>query len=675
LSETTELPRSARELGALFAPDSIALVGVSQREGNLGRRALRHLQAHGYAGRIAIVHPSAREIGGLPAHRSIAELEQIPDLAVVCTHGDLALDLLDELVDAGVPALMVLASSGAVVDSPERVRATLARSGARLLGPNSPGYVSAAPPIAPHISHFLTQNERLRDAPIGLIAQRGAVAGILANRLLEMRVGFRWAICTGNEHDLGLGEALAFIAAKDLRAIGLFVEAVRDLEHFRHGLDLAAERGVRVCAVKVGESAAGRRQALTHTGALTGMSELFEQELLTRGGHLCRDLEELAACLAVATLPRPRVRALAVAATSGGVAGLLGDRAMAAGIEVPELEGLPNPWDTDAIVMEDPEGCAVRWLEMLASEPVGAGLLGFGAQPAALMHRIVTALVAEPIVEPYVLVPAAGMPAAALEPLAGRAVAIADTADAVAALAWWSADAAPPPRPDVSETASEVDLDELRAKRLIAAIGIAVPRGAEVRDAGEAAAFAASGDGPYVLKCLLPAFAHKAAVGAVRLGVGPGPGAIERAWNELAAAVESASGKPVTAVLIEEQVEPGIELLVSVGFDEHHGAYLTLGAGGAGVERLADVAHRLLPASAGEVARALEGLSLGAALRVAARLRGEDGAVPAQLVELVLCLARLAEERPGITVEINPVILPLSFAPPIAVDCLIVGDA
>jgi acetate---CoA ligase (ADP-forming) len=681
LSETTELPRSARELSALFAPDSIALVGVSQREGNLGRRTLRHLQAHGYAGRISIVHPSAREIGGLPVHRSIAELGEIPDLAVVCTHGDLALDLLDELVDAGVPALMVLASSGAVVDSPERVRATLARSGARLLGPNSPGYVSAAPPIAPHISHFLTQNERLRDAPIGLIAQSGAVAGILANRLLEMRVGFRWAICTGNEHDLGLGEALAFVAAEDMRAIGLFVETVRDLEHFRHGLELAAERGVRVCAVKVGESAAGRRQALTHTGALTGMSELFEQELLMRGGHLCRDLEELAACLAVATLPRPRVRSLAVAATSGGVAGLLGDRAAAAGIEVPELEGLPNPWDTDAIVMEDPEGCAARWREMLASETVGAGLLGFGAQPAALMHRIVDALVAEPIAEPYVLVPAAGMPAAALEPLAGRAVAIADTADAVAALAWWSADAAPPPRGDLSDSGfetssepiSEIDLDELRAKRLIAAIGIAVPRGAEVRDAGEAAAFAATGDGPYVLKCLLPAFAHKAAVGAVRLGVGPGAGAIERAWDELAAAVASASGKPVAAVLIEEQVEPGIELLVSVGFDERHGAYLTLGAGGSGVEQLADVAHRLLPISVREVERALSGLSLGAALRVAARLRGEDGAAPAQLVELVLRLARLAEERPGITVEINPVILPLSFAPPIAVDCLIVG--
>src|SRR3990170_4264116 len=79
-----------RGVAALFEPKSIVMIGVSQRESNLGRRALRHLQLHGFSGSLSVVHPTADEIAGIPARRSLAELDDVPDLAVVCTHGDAA---------------------------------------------------------------------------------------------------------------------------------------------------------------------------------------------------------------------------------------------------------------------------------------------------------------------------------------------------------------------------------------------------------------------------------------------------------------------------------------------------------------------------------------------------------------------------------------------------------
>lgn len=619
-----------------------------------------------------MVHPTARSIEGIAAHRSLAELAHPPDLAVVCTHGDRAIALVEDAVANGARSVMVLASSGQIVDSAERVREALARTGARMLGPNSPGFVSVAPPVAPHISHFLTQNERLIDAPTAVIAQSGAVAGILANRLLQSSVGFRWLICTGNEHDLGLGETLAFLATRELRAIGLFVESIRDVERFREGLDLAARNGVRVCAVKVGASAAGRRQAMTHTGALTGSSELFEQELARAGGRLCADLDELAACLAVATLPRPRLRSVAVAATSGGVAGLLGDRAAAAGIAVPELADLANPWDTDAVVMDDPEGCAAIWRRMLHDPAVGSGLLGFGALPDALMHRLTAALASEPIAEPYVLVPAAGMPADALDVLRGKAVAIESTACAVGALAWAAEDAELPSPIPASGPRATLEIDEAQAKQVLAEAGVAVPRGSVARSCEQALALAEQIGAPVVLKCLRPAFAHKAAIGGVRLGIDADRVSVEAAWAEMSEEIRRRTGQALESALVEEQLPGGLELLVSVGWEERHGAFLTLGSGGGAVERQADVAHRLLPAERDSVEAAFAGLSIGAALAQAARLRGEDGPVPAELVELALALTRIAATKPGVTVECNPVLLPVAAGRPVALDCVLV---
>jgi acyl-CoA synthetase (NDP forming) len=279
-------------------------------------------------------------------------------------------------------------------------------------------------------------------------------------------------------------------------------------------------------------------------------------------------------------------------------------------------------------------------------------------------------------VEPYVLLPAAGMPPAALDALAGKAVAIADTAAAVAALSWWMQGSDAPALAAAAQAqAAELDRDEAEAKRLLAEVGIAVPRGAVVNSAAEALEFAAASEGPCVLKCLRPAFAHKAAVGGVQLGLTGDGSAIEHAWEAMSKAVLSATSRRLEAALIEEQVPAGIELLASIGSDERHGSYLTLGSGGSSVEQLADVAHRLLPLGEGELESALASLSLSPSLRLAARLRGEDAVAPMGLLDLLTRLVGLADRRPGVTLELNPVILPISTGAPVAVDCLLVEAA
>jgi acetate---CoA ligase (ADP-forming) len=687
---------AAASLRPLFEPRSIAFVGASRNPASLGRRALRHVIRHGYAGDVHLVHPTADEIEGIAAVRSLDALDAPPDLVFVCTDGDRVLGVIEEAVDAGVPAVAAIAASGAIVSQRDEVLELLG-NGTRMLGPNAPGFLSLDPPVTPHISNFLNR-PKLQSAPIGLITHSGAVGGVLGDQLLRAGVGLDWLICTGNEFDVGMGECLEYLAERDLRAIGLFVEAVRDREAFLRGLARAAEHGIRVLAVKVGRSAAGARQALTHTGALTGDSALFERELIDAGGTLCDSLEELASALAVASLPAPPVRSVAVAAASGGLAGLIGDLAARAGVAVPDLGDLPNPWDTDVQILDDPEGAADRWRAMLERPEVGAGLLGLGSLPDAAMLRIADALAARPVGKPVVIVPGAGMPAEVLERLRGQAISIPDARLAVEALAWRTEGVDGPPAAPHSASAQgesagdgsasgaagatsppdaggglAVVAAEDEAKRLLAAAGVPVPNGRAVATAAAAADFAAGARPPFVLKCLRPALAHKAAAGGVRLGLDADPDAIAAAWSEMAAAVEAATGKPLEAALIEEQASPGLELIVAAAHDPDHGAYLTVGAGGGGVERDPDVAHLLLPADRAAVERALAGLRVGGALGQAAAAAGDDGPAPAALVDVVLAVGRVAAERPGATVEVNPVILPFG-GPPIAVDCVIAED-
>lgn len=426
-------------LKRLFRPESIALVGVSTDTRNLGHRYLRHLLAHGFPPeRLQVVHPTATDVGGIPAVPTIDALEGVPDLGLVLTSGGAVPGLIAQLVERGVGAFNVFANDGPVIHDPDGLRTILGRTGARLLGPNSPGFVTSEPPIAAHASQFLG-SAKLRSRPAGIISHSGAIGGIVANALLESGSGFASLICTGNEVDLGLGECLQYLVAEEqLRVIGLFIESVRDVDRFRAGLEHAAEQDVRVCVLKVGWSEAAQRAARQHTGADTGRMDLFEAELHAAGATLCRDLNEMVSMLVVGSLPRPTRSGLAIGATSGGLTSVLGDAATHCGLDVPELAGFDNPWDTDIHAVHASEATGARWIEMLARDEVGCGVFAVSAQPDHVWTGLVKGMNAAEEEKPFVVIPYAGMPDALIGELPPNAAVWLDAATALRALAWAS---------------------------------------------------------------------------------------------------------------------------------------------------------------------------------------------------------------------------------------------
>src|SRR5512143_133588 len=132
---------STRNLDALFAPRSVALIGASRREGSVGAVLARNLLDGGFEGPILPVHPEAPSIGSALAYRSVADLPMAPDLAVVATPPPTIPGLIDELARRGCRAAVVI-SAGFDADLKARMLAAGRPNLLRIIGPNCLGAIS-----------------------------------------------------------------------------------------------------------------------------------------------------------------------------------------------------------------------------------------------------------------------------------------------------------------------------------------------------------------------------------------------------------------------------------------------------------------------------------------------------------------------------------------------------
>ena len=95
---------SIRNLGALFRPSSIAVIGASRRAGSVGAVLAHNLFAGGFDGPVMPVNPKAQSIGSTLAYASTADLPVTPDLAVIATPPATVPGLIAELGARGTRA-------------------------------------------------------------------------------------------------------------------------------------------------------------------------------------------------------------------------------------------------------------------------------------------------------------------------------------------------------------------------------------------------------------------------------------------------------------------------------------------------------------------------------------------------------------------------------------------
>ncbi len=661
--------RTTRDLRALFAPRSVAVVGASRDPAKWGHMLARGALEGEHRRSVYLVNRSGGEILGRPAFRSLDELPAAPELVAIAVPADSFEETVDAALEAGARAIVAVSAGLGELGEGGRAReqAVVQRvraAGAVLLGPNCLGVTDAAAELQLAWGAFPA-------GPIGLVSQSGNLALEIGGLAAGAGLGISRFASLGNQADLEAVDMLDELAGHaETRLVALYIEDFRDGRAFARA---AAATGKPVVLLTAGRSEAGARAARSHTGALVS-DPLAVEAACRAAGIVCvstpKELVEVAQALLAGRLPRgPRV---AVVGDGGGHNAIAADIVASTGLELPVFsetvarrlaEALPphastrNPVDLAGGAEADASAFERVTRTMLESGEVDAVLLtgyfggyGHASEVEAARGMALAARESETPLVAHTLYPDSTASAALREsgvPVYGE---IESAARALARMYEHAAALASPRRvPELPQPETDPVADGYwGARSLVAAAGIELAAAQRVGSAAEARAAAAALGYPVVLKalCLL----HKSDAGGVVLGIADDD-ALERSFADL----EARLGAGDYAL---EQMAPladGVELIVGARRDPRFGPIVMVGLGGLYAEVLRDVAVALAPIDeeqAEELLRSLNGAPL---------LLGARGRAPVDIAAAAragAALSRLAAARPDVDeIEINPLLV------------------
>jgi acetyl coenzyme A synthetase (ADP forming)-like protein len=688
--EEREDAAAAAAMRALLRPSAVAVIGASRDPSSIGARLLRNLLSGPFQGVVYPVNPNATSVQGVPAYPKVTDVPGEVDVALVAVPARGVVDVARDCADKGVRGLVVISSgfaeTGEAGHELQRELLEVCRSsGMRLIGPNCMGIVNTDPAL---LFNGTFSTAWPPPGRVGFLSQSGALGIAVMARAAELGLGMSTFVSVGNKADVSGNDLLCYWEQDEgTDLLLLYLESFGNPRRFAR-LARRIGRTKPIVAVKSGRSAAGRRAASSHTGALLAASDTTIDALFRQHGVIRTDtLEEM---FDVATLlanqPVPGGDRVAIVTNAGGLGILCADTCEANGLTVPELSpetvntlrsflpdeaAVSNP--VDMIASASPEDYG-RAIGAAASDPGIDALIAIYIPPveddapaiAAAMVEAIHAVggripvltcfmsargLPEALRAPDVRVPSFAYPEQAAIALAhatrlgvwrakpeGTAVSIDAREDEAAALI---ADA-------LTREDGWLTPDEVRT--LLGCYGVPTPRQATAATPQEAASVAATFPGPVALKAIGPL--HKTDVGAVRLDLDPAE--VEAEAGSMADRVLEA-GQPLDGFLIQEMIPQGVEMLVGAVADPSFGPVIAVSAGGATVELTRDISVRVAPLTdldADEMIRSL------ATFPLLDGFRGAPKADVAALRDVVLRIGAMATTHEAIAeLDCNPVIV------------------
>ncbi|MEY4984508.1 MAG: hypothetical protein RIR62_2774 [Pseudomonadota bacterium] len=657
-----------RDLSRLLRPRSIAVLGSGW-----AANVIEQCAKMGFDGPVWPVHPTRDSIAGVPCFRSLADLPAPPDATFIGVNRHATLDVVAELAAMGAGGATCFASGWEEAgEAGLQERLVAAAGDMPILGPNCYGVIN-------YLDGALLwpdQHGGVRvDRGVALLSQS---SNIVINLTMQARaLPVAYVACLGNAAQVGLAElAGALLADERVTALGMYVEGIDDAAAFAALAERARAAGKGIVCIKSGKTELSRTAAASHTASLAGGGAASSAFLRACGVAEVATPAELVETLKILHSCGPGIgRRICSLSCSGGEAGLVADLAAPFGIDFPppsdaqrqrlgEILGpivaIANPLDYHTFIWGDGPRTTDVFATMLAGYDAGIFIIDpprpdrcdpSSFRPALEAITAAAAVTGKPafavasLPENFDEALATSMIQGGVVPMMGLETALAAirAAQTGAGQAGWRPMPALLPRPLRLR-------DEASAKALLAAAGVAVPKGVTAPDLASLDVTPLTA--PFALKGL--GFAHKTEAGAVRLGL-----------TSLDGQAPMAGAK---GYLVEEMVTGVLaELLVGLRRDPVYGATLTLGFGGVTAELLADTQTLVLPVTEAGVADALRRLRLWPLLD---GYRGRVRADVAAVIAAVMALQDLMAARTDIEeIEINPLMVRAEGA--VAVDAVI----
>ena len=327
------------DLERIFHPRGVAIIGASNRLGNLGNFYVSGFLQQGFdRDRLYVVHPTETEVRGIKAYPNVKAIPHDVDLALVFSPRDAVLGVVKDCAAKGVKGVVVctsgFAESGKEGAKLQKEVAAAARAGGtRVIGPNCVGFFCPESKVVNFAGQMPTVS-----GSVGMISHSGSMTVSFPIAASGIGIYFSKAISCGNECDLNAADFLEYFGRDPNTSIVIaYLESVADGRRF---FEVAREVSKKkpILLWKGGVTEVGRRSAASHTGALAGKAEVWDAMYKQTGMIKVECEDDMVDYLqAFYYLPLPRGNRVAIVSATGGIGVGIADACVQYGLEVARL--------------------------------------------------------------------------------------------------------------------------------------------------------------------------------------------------------------------------------------------------------------------------------------------------------------------------------------------------
>ncbi|MBN2072387.1 MAG: acetate--CoA ligase family protein, partial [Actinobacteria bacterium] len=644
----------------------------------------------GFKGKIFPVNPKSQEIAGIKCYKSILDINENVDLAVIVIPARFVSEVIEQSAEKGVKNIIIISAGfketgikGAILE--RRIIQKAKDYNIRVLGPNCLGMIDTQCPINASFSANMPSRGKM-----SFISQSGALLTSVLDWSRSLHIGFSKIVSLGNKGDISENDLIEYWKEDpDTEVISAYIEGVKDGKDFIR-VSSRVSKVKPIIVVKSGNTDAGARAVSSHTGTLAGSSKAYEAAFKQAGIIRARTIKELFNFgRAFSYQPLPEGRRVAIITNAGGPGIMATDECELNNIQLasfgketieklrcslPEAANLYNPVDVLGDALADRYRFALE--TVISDKNVDAVIVLLTPQAmtqsletaraivdviAASEKKIpvVTSFMGEEEVKKgvnYLLkkgFPNLDIPEEAVQTLKVM----------MDYNQWRTEKSQPLTEFDVDETmVSEIfkrcrnegrlELGEMESRGILDAYGIPIPEAELSRDIDEAVEIAAIIGYPLVLKIVSPNILHKTDVGGIKVGI-ENEQELRDNYDEIHFHVKKyMPDANIRGILVQKMISDKKEIIIGVSADPQFGPMIMFGLGGIYVEVLKDVSFRIAPISrmtAQEMIREIK------TIKLLTGTRGEKPSDIDSIVDIMLRVSQLVTDFPEIMeMDINP---------------------
>ncbi len=674
----------------IFYPKSVAVVGVSAKPDNLGRNIMLNLVDFGFDGIVYPVGPKGGAITTRRIYKSVIDIPDHVDLAVILVPARFVPDVLEECGQKGVKRAIIetagfreYSESGREIE--DRVVEVAKKYDIRFIGPNCIGAINMDNGFCvpfPRLTPFIRKGE------VSIISQSGGVGLSIMNHMAAEGIGLNKFVSVGNMLNIDAEELLEYLIKDEgTKIIFIYLESIRD---GRKLMDLAKLSPKPILVFKSNIGQLGQNIAASHTASLSSDDRVVDAAFQQCGITRIHDVTSLSEYMKTLRLPRLKDKRLAIISRSGGHAIVAADACEITGFQLAEFPEsfikeiekhfrasvikLTNPLDlgdlfdldvyyriveetltqenVDGVVFlhtsvarteHDPTKSLVGRLEKLSKEynkPVVVYVSANSEEVSQLRNSFDFPIFTH-IVEMFRALKLGFDHSRMIETVDRHEVAPTFVVDKKRVR-------------ELIEMAGSENRDLLldEAIEVLHCYGIPAIPGKKATNAKESQAAAEELGYPVAMKVIAKELSHKSDVGGVQLNLRDGK-AVESAYKDMEAKIKkSYPDVSIDGVMVQPMAVGGRELILGARQDEQFGSVILVGLGGIFVEIFEQANMRIAPISRTEAQAMIEELN-GAQILMGAR--GEKPFDIDSVVDAVLHLSQLMMDFPEIQeFDINP---------------------